>query len=657
MEKSVNSGTEEFGNQTQRVEIWDDFVIISSLLVRVFSSDRDRGLTIAKDSGFLIHMRFCFDVLFISVLFLFYSMDFKTLTVRSHTRVGGRGGGSAKSNAVCYYWKEGKCNRNPCRFLHSDSLAPNVYHRTLKQSQDAKVQLKKTIGAIRSDKSSPSFGHEDLPRKFPSYTAKKSFVLKGVNNQESSYPRTEDPSKKCLDQKDVLVSSTRGSGSDYGITQNWYDSTTEAVGLKRPRVQKKCTEDSPDHKESSYPGTEDLRRKHPNPMAALVSSTGGGGSDDGITQNCYVSVTEAVGLKRVRVQKKYTEDSPKDTVVLTTEDSVSKVEIPQKDQLKACEQWMLGSCVEGKRCQFLHSWFHGVGFFMLAKLSGHIEAVSGIALPSGSDKLYSGSTDGTVRIWDCHTGQSVRVMNLGDDIGSLISVGSWVFVGMPNVVKAWNIQTAADFSLNEPVGQVYAMAAARNMLCAGAQNGVILVWKGSTEKANPFQLATSLEGHTGAVNCLAVGAKWLYSGSADSTIRVWDLDTLQCIRTLNGHADAVMSLVCWNQYLLSCSLDRTIKVWFASDGSSFEVTYTHDEDHGAVALCGVNDAETKPVLLCSCNDNSVHLYELPSFSERGRIFSKQVVRTIQVGPDGLFFTGDGTGLLSVWKWAEHREAS
>lgn len=45
------------------------------------------------------------------------------------------------------------------------------------------------------------------------------------------------------------------------------------------------------------------------------------------------------------------------------------------------------------------------------------------------------------------------------------------------------------------------------------------------------------------------------------------------------------------------------------------------------------------------------------FSERGRIFSKQVVRTIQVGPDGLFFTGDGSGLLSVWKWAEHRVAS
>lgn len=38
------------------------------------------------------------------------------------------------------------------------------------------------------------------------------------------------------------------------------------------------------------------------------------------------------------------------------------------------------------------------------------------------------------------------------------------------------------------------------------------------------------------------------------------------------------------------------------------------------------------------------------FSERGKIFAKKEVRAIQIGPDGLFFTGDGTGELKVWKW-------
>ena len=33
------------------------------------------------------------------------------------------------------------------------------------------------------------------------------------------------------------------------------------------------------------------------------------------------------------------------------------------------------------------------------------QAISGISLPLGSDKLYSGSADGSVRIWDCNSGK------------------------------------------------------------------------------------------------------------------------------------------------------------------------------------------------------------------------------------------------------------
>lgn len=46
-----------------------------------------------------------------------------------------------------------------------------------------------------------------------------------------------------------------------------------------------------------------------------------------------------------------------------------------------------------------------------------------------------------------------------------------------------------------------------------------------------------------------------------------------------------------------------------------------------------------------------------SFSERGKIFSKQEVRSIQIGPGGLFFTGDGTGEVRVWKWLAESTAT
>lgn len=45
------------------------------------------------------------------------------------------------------------------------------------------------------------------------------------------------------------------------------------------------------------------------------------------------------------------------------------------------------------------------------------------------------------------------------------------------------------------------------------------------------------------------------------------------------------------------------------------------------------------------------------FTERGKIFSKEEVRAIQIGPGGLFFTGDGSGELKVWNWLATEQPS
>lgn len=315
---------------------------------------------------------------------------------------------------------------------------------------------------------------------------------------------------------------------------------------------------------------------------------------------------------------------------------------------KLCNFWVQGSCSYGERCRYLHAWCTGC-FSLLTQLEGHQKVVSGIALPSGSDKLYTGSKDESVRVWDCQSGQCAGVINLGGEVGCMLSEGPWIFVGLPNIVKAWNAQTAADLSLSGPIGQVYALVVGNELLFAGTQDGSILAWKFNVA-SNCFEPAASLKGHTSAVVTLVVGASRLYSGSMDKTIRVWSLETLQCVQTLTDHTSVVMSLLCWDQFLLSCSLDKTIKVWAASESGNLEVTYSHNEEYGLLGLCGVFDLESKPVLLCSCNDNSVRAYDLPSFSERGKIFAKEEIRSIQLGPGHLFFTGDGTGEVRVWTW-------
>ncbi|KAI4365386.1 hypothetical protein MLD38_021375 [Melastoma candidum] len=314
-----------------------------------------------------------------------------------------------------------------------------------------------------------------------------------------------------------------------------------------------------------------------------------------------------------------------------------------------CHFWALGDCVKGDSCRFLHSWFQGSDFALLTKLEGHKKSISGIALPPTSNKLYSGGRDGMLQIWDCYSGLCSEFIRLGAEVGSVICEGPWVFVGLTNSVKALNTECGSTHHLSGPVGQVLAMAVARDMLFAAIEDGTIRVWKAGTQ-ADPFLSGDPLKGHSCAVMSLIVGGNRLYSGSVDGNIRVWDIDTLTCIEVLHAHTDTVTSLLCWDCCLLSCSLDGTIKAWVVSEVGTLEVIYTHKEDAGILVLCGMHDSEAKPILLSALKDNTVRLYDLPSFAERGKLFSRKEVTSIQVGPRGLFFTGDALGTLNVWKW-------
>lgn len=56
----------------------------------------------------------------------------------------------------------------------------------------------------------------------------------------------------------------------------------------------------------------------------------------------------------------------------------------------------------------------------------------------------------------------------------------------------------------------------------------------------------------------------LVSGSRDQSIRIWNLNTGQCVNIIeSAHADSIYSfqLTSDNQNLITCSLDETIKIW------------------------------------------------------------------------------------------------
>ena len=79
----------------------------------------------------------------------------------------------------------------------------------------------------------------------------------------------------------------------------------------------------------------------------------------------------------------------------------------------------------------------------------------------------------------------------------------------------------------------------------------------------------------GYLNLNEVGSK-LISGSTDKTIKIWDLETFDCLKTINGHSDRVKKIEkLANNKILSCSTDKSIKLWDA-DTSLCLKTFSHE---------------------------------------------------------------------------------
>lgn len=88
---------------------------------------------------------------------------------------------------------------------------------------------------------------------------------------------------------------------------------------------------------------------------------------------------------------------------------------------------------------------------------------------------------------------------------------------------------------------------------------------------------SELNGHTGAVCCLTVLRQngvpiYLVSGSdtVETSIIIWNLQTLQLERVLRGHTAAVVALLSLDdgQTVISGSYDKSIMIWSSEGGET-----------------------------------------------------------------------------------------
>jgi len=128
-----------------------------------------------------------------------------------------------------------------------------------------------------------------------------------------------------------------------------------------------------------------------------------------------------------------------------------------------------------------------------------------------------------------------------------------------------------------------------NKLFSGSADHTIKAWDLSDYGLDWSRVTCKMTflGHTDTVRCLQVDGSILISGSYDNTLKIWDLNSGLCTNTLRGHTDSVLCLQFDSGKIISGSADRTIRVKiFYLD---FSTTNSRDLSVYLISQLAIND--------------------------------------------------------------------
>ena len=182
-----------------------------------------------------------------------------------------------------------------------------------------------------------------------------------------------------------------------------------------------------------------------------------------------------------------------------------------------------------------------------------------------------------------------------------------------------------------------------NQLASGSADNSIKIWDVLTGECQ-----ATLSGHSAAVRCLQILPDGrLASGSFDKTIRVWNIATMACEAILTGHTDKVRCLqVLSGNLLASGSFDKKIKIWNLA-GSSCQATLTGHSNY-------INCLQALPdnLLASGSRDNTIKIWHLASNKCQTTLSEHSLpVLCLQLLPDNKLVSSSQDKSIKIWDLA------
>ncbi|KAI8514981.1 hypothetical protein Bbelb_075720 [Branchiostoma belcheri] len=191
----------------------------------------------------------------------------------------------------------------------------------------------------------------------------------------------------------------------------------------------------------------------------------------------------------------------------------------------------------------------------------------------GEERLYTGSSDKTVRCYNVQTAACVLKYELDDRVLCMHQNWNTLYLGLGNgQVISINAQTKKcmdKFDCHTPRAIsciTTGMEGPRRLLLVGSYDATI-----SIRDARDGLLLKTLTGHSKTPLCMQVVNHLVYSGSADTMVMAHNINTGELQGIYKGHTHAVTGIHVVGKVMITASLDRLVRVFEVASQEKLQV--------------------------------------------------------------------------------------